>query len=1203
MLERNLCLAGGSRHDPHRRRAESGTVPSARPTLFVRVLSVALAALIPGGVVLIPQKVEAQSTQVDSSTVVPGGSVLVPEGLTTGDRFRVLFLTSTTRDASSGDIGVYNAFVQAAAAGGHESIAGHSGGFRAVASTADVDARDNTNTTGAGVSVYWLGGDKIADDYADFYDDTWDDESGVTDESASAHAVLGAGHLFVWTGSAHDGTVSGSDGLGASRPMTGYVNFAPGVDTVVSPLNSQDREANTATYPLYGLSEVFTVGPTVVPGGSVLVPEGLTTGDRFRVLFLTSTTRDASSGDIGVYNAFVQAAAAGGHESIAGHSGGFRAVASTADVDARDNTNTTGAGVSVYWLGGDKIADDYADFYDDTWDDESGVTDESASAHAVLGAGHLFVWTGSAHDGTVSGSDGLGASRPMTGYVNFAPGIDTVVSPLNSQDREADTATYPLYGLSEVFTVGPTVVPGGSVLVPEGLTTGDRFRVLFLTSTTRDASSGDIGVYNAFVQTAAAGGHESIAGHSGGFRAVASTADVDARDNTNTTGAGVSVYWLGGDKIADDYADFYDDTWDDESGVTDESASAHAVLGAGHLFVWTGSAHDGTVSGSDGLGASRPMTGYVNFAPGIDTVVSPLNSQDREADTATYPLYGLSEVFTVGPTVVPGGSVLVPEGLTTGDRFRVLFLTSTTRDASSGDIGVYNAFVQAAAAGGHESIAGHSGGFRAVASTADVDARDNTNTTGAGVSVYWLGGDKIADDYADFYDDTWDDESGVTDESASAHAVLGAGHLFVWTGSAHDGTVSGSDGLGASRPMTGYVNFAPGVDTTVSPLNSQDREADTATYPLYALSEVFTVGPDVTVSLDSLSVVEGSSASYTLVLDAEPSGSVIVDVSGDGDVTVEPVSLVFTAADWDTAQPVTVSAAEDVDTVNDFVSVTHAVTSDSAVEYVGLVVDSVVVTVNDNDTAGVSVSRQSLVVDEGGSGSYMVRLAFEPTDSVIVDVFGGGDVTVDPVSLTFTAVTWDTVQSVTVRAAEDLDATDDTETITHTVNSGSAPEYVVLSVDSVAVTVVDNDDPAVTVSFGRGSYSVAEGVSVTVRVRLSTVPQRTVVVPLIRTHQGGVSSSDYSGVPSSVRFGSGDTVASFVFRAAVDRVEDAGESVGLGFGALPVRVTAGATTEATVSIVDVEPPNRAPSVSAVAEPDRVKGGGGGGNGFAAGHGQ
>ncbi len=343
----------------------------------------------------------------------------------------------------------------------------------------------------------------------------------------------------------------------------------------------------------------------------------------------------------------------------------------------------------------------------------------------------------------------------------------------------------------------------------------------------------------------------------------------------------------------------------------------------------------------------------------------------------------------------------------------------------------------------------------------------------------------------------------------------------------------------------------------------------------------------VSPSQSTLSVVEGSSAVYTLVLDAEPSSAVTVDISGGGDVTVDPTSLTFTAADWDMEQSVTVTAAGDVDTVNDTVSVTHAIRSGSAAEYIGLSIDSVAVTVNDNDTAGVSVSRQTLRVDEEGSGIYTVRLAFQPTDTVTVDVTGGGDVTVVPASLVFTTDNWDTTQTVTVTAAGDHDAVDDVVTVTHTVDSSRAPEYVGLSVDSVAVTVVDDDDPAVTVSFDQESYSVAEGRSVTIRVRLSAVPQRTVVVPITATHLGGVSSSDYSGVPASVSFGNGDSVRSFVFRAAVDRVQDAGESVRLGFGTLPARVTAGATSETVVSITDVAPPNRSPSVSATGEPDTV----------------
>ena len=56
-----------------------------------------------------------------------------------------------------------------------------------------------------------------------------------------------------------------------------------------------------------------------------------------------------------------------------------------------------------------------------------------------------------------------------------------------------------------------------------------------------------------------------------------------------------------------------------------------------------------------------------------------------------------------------------------------------------------------------------------------------------------------------------------------------------------------------------------------------------------------------------------------------------------------------------------------------------------------------------------------------------------------IDVTGGGDVTVQPASLTFTADTWETPQTVTVRAAEDTDTADDAQTVTHAVDSETAP--------------------------------------------------------------------------------------------------------------------------------------------------------------------
>ena len=104
----------------------------------------------------------------------------MPSGLGVGDSFRLLFVSSTTRNAQATNINNYNNHVRnaAAATDAHTDIQAYSDHFRALGSTEDDDAIDNTGTTFTttepGVPIYWLGGAKVADDYSDFYDDSWD---------------------------------------------------------------------------------------------------------------------------------------------------------------------------------------------------------------------------------------------------------------------------------------------------------------------------------------------------------------------------------------------------------------------------------------------------------------------------------------------------------------------------------------------------------------------------------------------------------------------------------------------------------------------------------------------------------------------------------------------------------------------------------------------------------------------------------------------------------------------------------------------------------------------------------------------------------------------------------------------------------------------------------------------------------------------
>ena len=143
--------------------------------------------------------------------------------------------------------------------------------------------------------------------------------------------------------------------------------------------------------------------------------------------------------------------------------------------------------------------------------------------------------------------------------------------------------------------------------------------------------------------------------------------------------------------------------------------------------------------------------------------------------------------------------------------------------------------------------------------------------------------------------------------------------------------------------------------------------------------------------------------------------------------------------------------------------------------------------------------------------SYTVVLTSQPAGDVTVAISGhsGTDLSISGTTLsgdnelTFTTANWGTAQTVTVKAAEDDDAVTDADvTLAHAISSTDDSVYNALANQSVTVSITENDDPAVTVSFEQETYSVAEGADVTVTVKLSAIPEREVVIPVTTTNQG-----------------------------------------------------------------------------------------------------
>ena len=217
-----------------------------------------------------PQRVGAR--QSITITEVPADWGLKPTDVAAGSQFRLIFLSSTKRNGSPTTISNYNIFVQDRAAAGHTDIRTHSAGFKAVVCTAAADARDNTRTTGTGIPIYWLNGTKVADNYGDFYDGSWDDEANDKNESGTNGPDTSQNANYPLTGCEDNGTGSlnstnHSLALGTTLPTVGRPNSSTSGH---GPLSSSDLVDKTISRPLYGLSAVFQVA-TPAPGA----PTGL----------------------------------------------------------------------------------------------------------------------------------------------------------------------------------------------------------------------------------------------------------------------------------------------------------------------------------------------------------------------------------------------------------------------------------------------------------------------------------------------------------------------------------------------------------------------------------------------------------------------------------------------------------------------------------------------------------------------------------------------------------------------------------------------------------------------------------------------------------------------------------------------------------------------------------------------------------------
>ena|GEM_PF-3104589 len=286
--------------------------------------------------------------------------------------------------------------------------------------------------------------------------------------------------------------------------------------------------------------------------------------------------------------------------------------------------------------------------------------------------------------------------------------------------------------------------------------------------------------------------------------------------------------------------------------------------------------------------------------------------------------------------------------------------------------------------------------------------------------------------------------------------------------------------------------------------------------------------PSVTVTeTGSTDVTEGGATdTYDVVLDVEPVSTVTITLTPDADVSVSPNPLTFTTGNYNVAQTVTVTAFNDA-----IVEGSHTGTtthSASGGGYDGVSIASVVANVTDNETPTVTVTESGGSTDiseAGATDTYTVVLDLEPSGTVTItmDTSTDSEISTDPTTLTFTTGNWNSAQTVTVSAIDDLvDEGSHTGTITHTASGGS---YDSASISNVVANITDNDSIGVTITESGGSTDITEGGATdTYDVVLNTLPSASVTITMSTSTDSEISTDPVTLTFTTGNFSTPQTV-------------------------------------------------------------------------------
>lgn len=438
--------------------------------------------------------------------------------------------------------------------------------------------------------------------------------------------------------------------------------------------------------------------------------------------------------------------------------------------------------------------------------------------------------------------------------------------------------------------------------------------------------------------------------------------------------------------------------------------------------------------------------------------------------------------------------------------------------------------------------------------SASSSGSESTTSLSLPISLSAVSGRDVSIDYA---------VSGGTATGGATDYTLASGTLTISAGS-----TSGNVNITINNDQIDENDET--IEVTLS--NKVNAANITTTLHTYTITDDDMASVTVTESGGSVNVTEGGSTdTYTMVLDSEPTANVVITLATGTQLTADVSTLTFTSGNWNVVQTITVTAInDDVAEGNHTATFSHSVSSTDT-NYDQITVNNVIVNLTDNDTAGVSVTESSgatLVDEDLGNDTYTVVLTSEPFDDVKIGFsVGNNQVTVSPSLLTFTSANWDTPQTVTITGVDDdVVEGSHTESVTHTASSTDSG-YNGIAIQTVTVSLTDDDSAGVTVSENDNKTEVGgdKDVSDTYQILLTSQPVGNVTIAMTHDEKVSVTPVLVTFTPANWNVGQEITVSAAneisetvnsTITHAITATADSYYPVGMSIPSLVVKVNA-----------------------------------------------